>query len=197
MSLMKRWNEYLGPKDERLEAESARYLRTGYYLLLAGVVMCVYYGVMLEQVACVADVPLLTAAGAGVVSPNVLLMGALLVACFIPLALQARRGIVSDRARFAQVDSVPWDLVLLTSLACGAAVAVLSVVMRVLAEVQIVGVASVAATSPSASSTSGWPSCWPWRSRPPCSATPSRTAVASKTSSTTSPAQSARRHLAG
>ncbi|MCI8452025.1 MAG: hypothetical protein HFJ74_05940 [Eggerthellaceae bacterium] len=144
MSLMKRWNEYLGPKDERLEAESARYLRTGYYLLLAGVVMCVYYGVMLEQVACVADVPLLTAAGAGVVSPNVLLMGALLVACFIPLALQARRGIVSDRARFAQVDSVPWDLVLLTSLACGAAVAVLSVVMRVLAEVQIVGVASVA-----------------------------------------------------
>ena len=41
MSLMKRWNEYLGPKDERLEAESARYLRTGYYLLLAGVVMCV------------------------------------------------------------------------------------------------------------------------------------------------------------
>ena len=104
MSLMKRWNEYLGPKDERLEAESARYLRTGYYLLLAGVVMCVYYGVMLEQVACVADVPLLTAAGAGGVSPNVLLMGALLVACFIPLALQARRGIVSDRARFARAE---------------------------------------------------------------------------------------------
>lgn len=144
MSLMKRWNEYLGPKDERLEAESARYLRIGYYLLLAGVVLCIYYEVMLEQVSCVTEVPLLTAAGAEVVSPNALLVGVLLVACFVPLALQARRGIVSARARFAQVDSVPWDLVLPTSLACGAVVAVLSVVMRVLAEVQIVGLASVA-----------------------------------------------------
>ncbi|NBI31560.1 hypothetical protein [Enterorhabdus sp. P55] len=144
MSLMKRWDEYLGPKDERLEAESARYLRIGYYLLLAGVVLCIYYGVMLEQVSYVTEVPLLTAAGAEVVFPNALLVGALLVACFVPLALQARCGIVSDRARFAQVDSVPWDLVLLTSLACGAVVAVLSVVMRVLAEMQIVGVGSVA-----------------------------------------------------
>ena len=86
MSLMKRWNEYLGPKDERLEAESARYLRIGYYLLLAGVVLCIYYEVMLEQVSCVTEVPLLTAAGAEVVSPNALLVGC----CWLPASSRSR-----------------------------------------------------------------------------------------------------------
>lgn len=143
MNLIKRWNEYLGPKDERLEAEASRCLRASYYLLLAGVVVCLYYALMIDQVSSTTDTPVLTPVGARVFPATSALIVVVLAACFIPLVLQVRRGILSDRSRYAQVERVPWDLVLLTSLFTGLAMGVLSAGMRMLAEVQIVGVAEV------------------------------------------------------
>ena len=63
MNLVKRWNEYMGPKDERLEAVSNRCAKVGFMILLIGSVICCYYGMMLDQVALTTDTALATAVG--------------------------------------------------------------------------------------------------------------------------------------
>lgn len=143
MKLIKKWNEYMGPKDERLEAESSRYVRLGYYLLLGGAVICLYYSLMLNQVADTTDTPILTAVGASVIPTSTLLMAVILIACFVPLFLQMRAGIVSEHSRFAQVDRIPWELVSWCSALAGAVVAALAFGLRIAAEIQIVGVEQV------------------------------------------------------
>lgn len=143
MNLIKKWNEYMGPKDERLEKESNRYMRMSYYILLAGTVLCAYYAIMLEQVSNTTDTPLLTAVGQSVVPVQAGLIVVILLACFIPLALEIRAGILSEHSRYASVDRIPWDLVSLLALACGTALGVLTTLMRILAEVQIVGIGEV------------------------------------------------------
>lgn len=143
MYLMRKWNEYMGPKDERLAAESNRYMRIGYYLLLCGSLVCLYYGIMVDQVSSTTDTALYTAAGERVFPVKDLMLVVVFLACFIPLALQMRAGIVSDRSRFASTDKIPWEFVTLLSVAVGGLVGVLTCGMRMVAEIQIVGVESV------------------------------------------------------
>lgn len=143
MNLVKRWNEYMGPKDERLEAVSNRYAKVGFMILLFGSVICCYYGMMLDQVALTADTALATAVGERLVDPIQLQFGAIVVACFVSLYLETRSGITSDRMRLAAVDKVPWDYVAVLSVLTGALLFVLTTGLRIAAEVQIVGVENV------------------------------------------------------
>ena len=137
MNLVKRWNEYMGPKDERLEAVSNRCAKVGFMILLFGSVICCYYGMMLDQVALTTDTALAT------VDPIQLQFGVIVVACFVSLYLETRSGITSDRMRLATVDKVPWDYVAVLSVLTGALLFVLTTGLRIAAEVQIVGVENV------------------------------------------------------
>ena len=66
MKIIDRWNEFMGPKDERLTAEANRCAAVGYTILIIGSVLCLYYGIMLNQVAETTGHPLLTPLGQSV-----------------------------------------------------------------------------------------------------------------------------------
>lgn len=143
MDLIRKYNEFMGPKDERLEAESSRYLRIGYAIFTVGCLLCIYYGVIVSQVASVAEVELYTAAGQRMMPLYELLMVVTIVALLVPCVLQARAGIVSEHARYAQADAIPWDIVVASAFIAATVVGVLTAGFRMLAEVQIVGIQNV------------------------------------------------------
>lgn len=140
MSLRKKWEAAMGPVDERLESESNRAYKVGYIVLVIGSLLCCYYGLMLNQVADVTDTPILTAQGEHVFSPSSLLLIVVFIGALIPLIMQMRAGITDIHSRYAEVDMIPWGFVALTSLAIGAGLGFLSTGLRILAEIQIVGI---------------------------------------------------------
>lgn len=144
MGLLKRYNEIMGPKDERLVAEENRAMKVSANILLIGSVLSLYYAIMLGQVASTTDHPILTPLGQSVVSADIPLLLTILVAGVVSVAMQTKAGFFSTRKRFAEVDRIPWDFVSLFALACGAIVGVLTCTMRILAEIQIVGLSGVA-----------------------------------------------------
>lgn len=144
MGLIKRWNEYLGPKDERLEAEECKQARVGALILLIGAIISLYYGIALDQVASTTGHPLQTELGARVVPMQLPLIATILVAGVVTVRMQIRSGSFSSRKRYAEVDSVPWGDVTLLAVGCGAIVAVLVCGMRIIAEAQIVGFDGIA-----------------------------------------------------
>ena len=127
----------------RLAAESTRYMKMGYYILLVGILVCTYYAMMVDQVASTTETAIYTAAGERVFPVWHLVILVVLISCFVPLTLQIRKGILSDRSRYASVDHVPWDFVTVLSLLTGGAVGILTCGMRMIAEIQIVGVDQV------------------------------------------------------
>lgn len=143
MNLIRRWEEYMGPKDERLAADSDRYTKIGYYILLIGTVVCLYYAMMVDQVASTTETAIYTAAGERVFPVWHLIVIVVLISCLVPLALQLRAGILSDRSRYASVDSIPWGYVAMLSLVCATLMGVLTSGMRMIAEIQIVGIEQV------------------------------------------------------
>lgn len=143
MKLIEKWNAYMGPKDERLAAESDRFAKIGYFVLIAGAAVCCYYGIMLDQVSTVTERPIYTELGAGLFRPYQLLLWVILASCVVVTALELRAGIFSDRSRLASVDKVPWDYVVLLALLTGATLFVLAVPLRIIAEIQIVGLNGV------------------------------------------------------
>lgn len=144
MYLTRKWNEIMGPKDERLEAEEGKATKAGAYILLVGSVLSLYYVIMLNQVAYTTDHPILTALGESLVSVEVPLMVTILVAGIVSISLQLRAGAFSSRKRFAEVDRIPWGYVCFFALTCGALLGILTCVMRMVAEIQIVGISKVA-----------------------------------------------------
>lgn len=144
MNLIKRYNQIMGPKDERLEAEENKSMKVGGTILLIGSVLSLYYAIMLDQVSSTADQPIFTALGEKLIPVHLLLILTILVAGVVSLTMQTRAGYFSSRKRFAEVDQVPWDFVTLFALFCGAIVGVLTCGMRIMAEVQIVGLENVA-----------------------------------------------------
>lgn len=144
MYLARKWNEIMGPKDERLEAQEGKTVKASAYILLAGSVISLYYGILLDQVSRTTDHPILTQLGESVVPVQWPLTLTILVAGCAAIAMQIRGGYFSPYTRVAGVDRVPWGYVAMMALACGAALGVLTSGMRVLAEIQIVGVENVA-----------------------------------------------------
>ena len=181
MKIIDRWNEFMGPKDERLAAESNRCAAVGYTILIIGSALCLYYGIMLNQVAETTGHPLLTPLGQSVFPVDTALLIIILASGLISTYLQVRSGTFDTHTRIAQADRIPWDYVALVSLLCGLGLGVTTTAMRILAEVQIVGVENVTwgrRHRHRASSTSLWRSFWPSACLPPPSTAPS-TAVAS------------------
>lgn len=144
MYFKRKWNEIMGPKDERLVGEENKAAKAGYGILLVGSVICLYYAIMLNQVANTTNHPILTPLGESLVPVQLLLAVMILCACAVNLTIQIKSGSFSSYMRFAQVDSIPWDFVALGALFCGVVLGVLTCGMRVVAEIQIVGIANVA-----------------------------------------------------
>ena len=63
MNLIKRYNQIMGPKDERLEAEENKSMKVGGTILLIGSVLSLYYAIMLDQVSSTTGQPIFTALG--------------------------------------------------------------------------------------------------------------------------------------
>lgn len=144
MYLTRKWNEIMGPKDERLETEENRTAKVGAFILLAGSLISMYYAIMLDQVANTTEHPLLTELGAEVIPVYALLTATILIAGAVSIGMQIRAGMFSSYKRVAEVDTIPWDYVTLVAVVCGALLGVLTCVMRIVAEIQIVGIAHVA-----------------------------------------------------
>lgn len=143
MKIIDRWNEFMGPKDERLTAEANRCAAVGYTILIIGSALCLYYGIMLNQVAETTGHPLLTPLGQSVFPVDTALLIIILASGLISTYLQVRSGTFDTHTRIAQSDRIPWDYVALVSLLCGLGLGVTTTVMRILAEVQIVGAENV------------------------------------------------------
>ena len=143
MNLIKRWNAFMGPKDERLESESNRCMRVGYILLLAGAGIAAWYGIMVNQVADTTDTPIYTSIGENVFPVSGVITVAILISCLITLGMQMKAGIVDEHVRMATIDHVPWGFCFVIGVISGAMLGVISATMRMLAEIQIVGIENV------------------------------------------------------
>lgn len=141
MKLARKWREYAGPKDERLEAENAKIYKLGFMLLSFGMLMLLMYQIMAQQVAWVHD-------GANesfrlFTNPVDAAMYAwLFIVMVICAAMQARKGYV-DTNRFGQTEHIPVGYFLLISSITGIASALAIAAMRCIAEAQIVPIESV------------------------------------------------------
>ena len=143
MFLVKKWNEIMGPKDERLEAEENKVYKAVANIFMVGTILTLYYGISLGQVAYVTDHPILTELGDSVVTMQFPLTFTIMIASCVGLFMQTKSGYFSSRKRFAEIDHVPWGFVSLVSVGAGLIVGILTCVMRVLAEIQIVGMGNV------------------------------------------------------
>lgn len=143
MNLIERWNAFMGPKDERLESESNRCMRVGYTLLLAGAGIAAYYGIMVNQVADTTGTPIYTSIGENVFPVSGVVAVAILISCLITLGMQMKAGIVDEHVRMATIDYVPWGFCVIIGVISGAMLGVITATMRMLAEIQIVGIENV------------------------------------------------------
>lgn len=144
MYLSDKWNKIMGPKDERLEYEENKAIKTSAYILLIGSILSLYYAIMLNQVAETTDHPILTTLGDSVVPVQIPLIITILVAGMVSIYMQIRAGNISPHKRYAEVDSIPWDYVCIMALIAGVFLGILTCGMRIVAEIQIVGIDDVA-----------------------------------------------------
>ena len=136
MRIVQKWREYAGPKDERLEAESAKIYKLGFMLLSFGMLALLVYQMMAQQVAWVHN------GGNGAfhlfASPVDAAMYAwLFIVMLVCAVLQTRKGYV-DTNRFGQTDRLPASYFLLVAGITGVASALAIAAMRCIAEAQIV-----------------------------------------------------------
>ena len=134
--IARRWREYAGPKDERLEAEIAKVYKLGFMLLSFGMLVLLVYQIMANQVAWVHGEASSTHALFS--SPVEALMYAwLFIVMLICVALQTRKGYV-DTNRFGQTDRFPMGYFALIAGISGIASTLAITAMRCIAEAQIV-----------------------------------------------------------
>lgn len=141
MKIVQKWREYAGPKDERLEAESAKIYKLGFMLLSFGMLALLVYQIMAQQVAWVHN------GGNGAfhlfASPVDAAMYAwLFIVMLVCAVLQTRKGYV-DTNRFGQTDCLPAGYFLLVAGLTGVSSALAIAAMRCIAEAQIVPFESI------------------------------------------------------
>ena len=103
MGLIRKWREYMGPKDEYLEAKENKAVKVGYGILIVGTLLVLYYQIMLQQVSSVLDDPIYTALRDRLVPSSLLLAIAILVSGTALTGLQARAGSRGGAPRGAMV----------------------------------------------------------------------------------------------
>ncbi len=129
--IVRKWREYAGAPDERLEAESCKIYRVGFVLLSFGMLFYFVYGLMAAQVAWVhgssADMSIMF-------DPLFLWFMLVMVVCSI---MQTRKGFVETN-RFGQTDVFPLGFFAFISAVSGVASTIAIWAMRCIAELQIV-----------------------------------------------------------
>lgn len=138
MKLIQQWKAYVGPKDERVEAESNRIYKVGFIMLSFGLVAYLYCGSALKQAMFMRD---MLATGSGSIeltAGDLFLYGWILLTMVVCAVLQCRKGFV-DNNRFAEVETFPARYYALTSCFVSVGLGVLAPAIRVLAEFQIRG----------------------------------------------------------
>lgn len=139
--LARKWREYAGPKDERLEAENAKIYKFGFMLLSFGMLVLLVYQIMAQQVAWVHN----GADGTFKLFANpvdAVMYAWLFVVMLICSVQQTRKGYV-DTNRFGQTDHLPTGYFLLIAGITGVASALAIAAMRCIAEAQIVPLENV------------------------------------------------------
>lgn len=136
LTLVRKWHEYVGPKDERLEAEEAKVYKTGFMLLSTGTLVLLIYQLMAQQVAWIHkdDGASYDMFANPVEAAMYIWFVVVMVACAI---MQARKGYV-DTNRFGQTEKFPAQYFTLISGLSGLVSAVAIFVMRTVAEIQFV-----------------------------------------------------------
>ncbi len=142
MKLLEQWRHYMGPADERIERETNRIYKYGFYLLAIGSLATLYYAGALEQVAYVNNLTLETEAMSTVVPVEWLLLASLLVSACTCAVLMYRKGFVSG-GRFAEADTFPTDYFAACSALAAFAISLGVVALRIAAEVQLVGIGGI------------------------------------------------------
>ena len=129
--IMRKWREYAGVPDERLEAENCKIYRVGFMLLSFGMLLYFVYGLMAQQVAWVHG----DAVDATVMfDPLFIWFMIVMVVCTV---MQTRKGFVETN-RFGQTEKFPLGFFTFVSAASGVASTIAIWAMRCIAEVQIV-----------------------------------------------------------
>lgn len=139
MSIKSKWNAYVGPKDERLEAEENKVYAKACKALLVLCLVVIYYTQHLIMVAnwegLVSD-----KFAYGTLRPDIFLVIMVLIVCGWVMGHFSKRG-AFDSNRFAQTDEFPAGYSALCSAAGGIGCGLTVFAMNVLAEVQILGFA--------------------------------------------------------
>lgn len=140
-TLVRKWHEYVGPKDERLEAEEAKVHKIGFLLLSFGMVVLFVYQMMAQQVAWIHE------GGESsyhlFANPVEAVMYTWFVMVMIACAImQARKGYV-DTNRFGQTEKFPAQYFALISGLSSLVSALAIFLMRTIAELQFVPIDQV------------------------------------------------------
>ena len=138
-SLKEKWEAYVGPKDERLEALSNRYYARLARSLIVCASLCVYYDNALRRAASMFDESFEQSALANTVPTGMLLSLALATCCVLYVSRINKQGIV-DINRFAETDTFPLGYFALCSALGAAAVALGIFAVESFAQVQFVGI---------------------------------------------------------
>ena len=136
--LQQQWNQYVGPKDERIEAEMNRLYKVGFIMLALGWLMLLYYDMLLQQVAAMESVD---TTGAGFISigfSSAASFGWILLTCLVLIVMQCRRGFM-DVNRFGETETFPAGYFALVSAGVGVGLSLVVMLLRVLANVQVTG----------------------------------------------------------
>ncbi len=107
MKLIEQWRAYVGPVDERVEAESNRIYKVGFIMLTFGLLVALGYDTMVRQIVWMHEIDM---TGSGVMQFDmfhVMVVSWLLLTCLACAVLQSRKGFAEDGNRFSETDRFP------------------------------------------------------------------------------------------
>lgn len=139
MKLIEQWRAYVGPVDERVEAESNRIYKVGFIMLTFGLLVALGYDTMVRQIVWMHEIDM---TGSGVMQFDmfhVMVVSWLLLTCLACAVLQSRKGFADDGNRFSETDRFPGGYFALVSGLAAVVAGVLIALLRVLAELQVLG----------------------------------------------------------
>lgn len=116
----------------------------GFSVLCVGTAIALWYGISLSQVALATGNLIYTELGAGLFPLTALMAIILVVAGVSFLVVLIRNGVTTQRTKYANMTTIPWDLVGTYSVVGAVIIFVLAVLTRVAAEAQIVGAQNIA-----------------------------------------------------
>lgn len=139
MKLIEQWRAYVGPVDERVEAESNRIYKIGFIMLAFGLLVALGYDTMVRQIAWMREIDMTGSGAMQFDMFHVMVVSWLLLTCLVCAVLQSRKGFADDGNRFSETDRFPGGYFALVSGLAAVVAGVLIALLRVLAELQVLG----------------------------------------------------------